>query len=232
MGSYKIFCDESNHLQKDSSNLMVVGSIQCSEEEVIKVNKTIKYLKHKYNYQKELKWTKLSMNQKEFYDELLKYFFSSLHLRFKGTLVLNKNLLQHDRFDSNHDEFYYKMYYYTLRDFLCIDNEYKIYLDYKDCLGGKRAKKLQEVFLNQHYGHIEPQFTIIHSHESQILQLCDLLIGALGYKNREDIGHESEIKNYIVEVIEKHIGHQLDIGTPPWESKFNIFRYSPRNFDV
>jgi len=172
------------------------------------------------------------MNQKEFYDELLDYFFGSLDLRFKGTLVLKKNLLQHDKFDSNHDEFYYKMYYYTLRDFLSIENQYKIYLDYKDCLGGQRVKKLQEIFSNEHHGCLEPQFTIIHSHESQILQLCDLFIGAIGYKNRKDIEHESEIKNYIIAIIEKHIGHQLDIGTPPWETKFNIFRYSPRNFDV
>lgn len=232
MGQYKIFCDESNHLQTDNSNLMVLGSIQCPEEEVTQANKTIKYLKHKYNYQKELKWTKVSKNQKDFYDELLDYFFGSVNLRFKGTLVLNKDLLQHDKFNSNHDEFYYKMYYYTIRDYLSVENTYKIYLDYKDCLGGKRVKKLQEVLSNEYHGRIEPQFTIIHSHESQLLQMCDLLIGALGYKNRQDIEHTSEIKTYIVDKIEACIGHQLDIGTPPWENKFNIFRYSPRNFNV
>ena len=50
MSKYKIFCDESNHLENDSSNLMVLGAIQCVEEEVTKANKTIKYLRHKHNY--------------------------------------------------------------------------------------------------------------------------------------------------------------------------------------
>jgi len=39
--NFKIFCDESNHLESDSSNLMVLGAIQCPEEEVVKANKTI-----------------------------------------------------------------------------------------------------------------------------------------------------------------------------------------------
>jgi len=232
MSAYKIFCDESNHLEYDSSNLMILGAIQCPEEEVIRANKTIKYLRHKHNYTKELKWTKVSENQKPFYDELLEYFFSSVHLRFKGTVVINKSYLEHDLFSSTHDEFYYKMYYYTLRDFLNAGNQYKIYLDYKDSQGGKRVSKLKEVFVNESRGHIEPEFTIIHSHESQLLQVCDLLIGALGYKNRNDIEHSSSIKNHIVQTIEQHIGHDLALGTPQWESKFNIFRYSPRKFNV
>ena len=31
---YKIFCDESNHLANDSSNLMVIGGIICPNEQV------------------------------------------------------------------------------------------------------------------------------------------------------------------------------------------------------
>jgi len=232
MSKYKIFCDESNHLENDSSNLMVLGAIQCVEEEVPKANKTIKYLRHKHNYHKEIKWTKVSENQKDFYDDLLEYFFSSLFLSFKGTVVIDKSRLSHDRFGSNHDEFYYKMYYYTLRDFLNADNQYKIYMDYKDTKGGKRVAKLKEVFFNESHRAIEPTFNIIQSHESQLLQLCDLFIGALGYKNRKDIEHSSAIKKYIVEKIEKNIGHTLLMGTPQWEKKFNIFRYTPRKFDV
>ena len=105
-------------------------------------------------------------------------------------------------------------------------------MDYKDTKGGKRVAKLKEVFFNESHRAIEPTFNIIQSHESQLLQLCDLFIGALGYKNRKDIEHSSAIKKYIVEKIEKNIGHTLLIGTPQWEKKFNIFRYTPRKFDV
>ncbi|EFQ6225161.1 RlfA, partial [Campylobacter jejuni] len=61
-------------------------------------------------------------------------------------------------------------------------------------------------------------------HESNIVQLVDLLIGAISYKARNDIEHVSEIKNYIINKIETLANIELDAGTPPWENKFNIFR--------
>ena len=87
--NYKIFCDESNHLLNDKSNVMVNGAICVPEEEVIDINKYIKYLKHKHNYYNELKWTKLIKSQKDFYIELIDYFFQS-NMRFKATFIPNK----------------------------------------------------------------------------------------------------------------------------------------------
>ena len=69
---------------------------------------------------------------------------------------------------------------------------------------------------------------IVHSYEAQLIQLCDLLIGAISYKNRNDIEHESKIKNQIVSYLEERLGHELNYGTPPWEKQFNIFRFAPR----
>jgi len=51
---YKIFCDESNHLSSDKSNLMVIGGIAVNNERVEYINRYIKYLKHKYNATNEL----------------------------------------------------------------------------------------------------------------------------------------------------------------------------------
>ena len=90
--NYKIFCDESNHLLNDKSNVMVNGAICVPEEEVIDINKYIKYLKYKHNYYNELKWTKLIKSQKDFYIELIDYFFQS-NMRFKATFIHFMNLL-------------------------------------------------------------------------------------------------------------------------------------------
>ncbi|EAI0063739.1 DUF3800 domain-containing protein [Campylobacter jejuni] len=227
---FKIFCDESNHLSyKDNltlcSKVMVLGALKVPSSEVIKINKTIKYLKHKYKYNKEIKWTKLNISQKYFYDELLEFFFSSVHMWFQAILIPDKKNLRHDVYNQgNHDLFYYKMYYQVLRNLIEIDTSIKIYLDYKDTRSGNKIKELGNVLHNKFKKSIDMKIFTIQSHESNIVQLVDLLIGAISYKARDDIEHTSEIKNYIVDKIENIANIELDKGTPPWENKFNIFR--------
>lgn len=230
MEEYKIFCDESNHLDyKDNptlkSNIMVLGAIKAPSGQVESINKHIKYLKHKHNHQRELKWTKLISCQKAFYDELLDFFFSNIHLRFQAVLVPNKQILKHDTYNQNNtDIFYYKMYYYVLRNLIDIDTQIKIYLDYKDSRCGERMRELEKVLSNQYKNSINIKCYTAKSCESQLIQLTDILIGAISYKARDDIQHTSIIKNHIINKLEMLSNATLNIGTPPWESKFNIFR--------
>lgn len=231
MVKYKIFCDESNHLYNDKSDLMLIGGIVCPDNQVEHANRFIKYLKHKHNANCELKWTKLNSHKKAFYKELLEFFFSSIDLKFNVQVVVNKSNLNHEKYNEGEaDNFYYKMYYYAVMPFLKPSDSYNIFMDYKDSKGGQRAKKLREVIQNTFNGQIDFDFTIIHSHESQIMQLVDLLIGAIGYKNRKDIDKNSEIKNFIIKTIEELSGFVLCDATPQWESKFRIFQFRPRMF--
>lgn len=217
--NYKIFCDESNHLLNDKSKVMVNGAICIREDEVEEVNRYIKHLKKKHKYYNELKWTKVINKQKDFYIELIDYFFNS-NMLFKATFIPNKKEAIHKQYGYTFDEFYYIVYHYTIRNFIDGQNNYKIYLDYKDINGGKRIKKMKEIFNN--IGSTD--IFIIQSQEAQILQLCDLFIGAISYKNRDDIEHTSEIKSFIIEYLEEKLGYEL-VGTAPWVEKFNIFRW-------
>ena len=226
---YKLFCDESCHLEHDTSDVMVLGTLCCPEEHVEVINRQIKTLRYQHNYQTELKWTKLHAKQIDFYKALIDLFLVSEALRFKATVVLNKKALNHEQFNQgSHNNFYYKMFYYALREFLVAGNHYKIYLDYMDTQGRDKAKKLMEVLHHATPGKLEITAYIIRSHESQLIQLCDLLIGALSYVNRADIAHESKVKNELVDYLRSKLCHPLNMGTPPWEQKFNIFRFSPR----
>lgn len=226
---YKIFCDESNHLYSDKSDLMVIGGILCPSDEVEYTNRYIKFLKYKHNARNELKWTKLNSNKKLFYKELLEFFFSRVNLKFNAQVVVGKSNLNHEFYNSGDpDIFYYKMYYYTLLHLLNPENNYNIFIDYKDTKGGKRAEKLREVIQNKFYGEIDVDFTIIHSHESQIIQITDLIIGAIGYKNRKDIEKKSDIKNYIIKLLEDIGGFPLDMSIPQWENKFHIYQLHAR----
>ncbi len=218
---YKIFCDESNHLLNTKSNVMVNGAIHINEDEVEQINRDIKALKLKHNYFNELKWTKLLNSRKEFYKDLIDYFFSS-NMRFKATFIPDKKQNVHKVYGKSHDEFYYIVYFYTMRNFINISHEYKIYLDYKDINGGKRVKVLSNKLGRNA---TKCDIYIIQSQESQILQICDLFIGAISYKNRDDILKNSEIKNFIISYIELKTKFEL-ISTPPWEEKFNIFKWN------
>ena len=229
MANYKIFCDESNHLYNDESDIMVIGGIRCDASQVEFINRYIKHLKHKHNANNELKWTKLNNNKREFYTELLEFFFSRIDMRFNTQVVIGKSNLNHDRYnDGVADKFYYKMYYYALLPFFNVDEKFNIFMDYKDTKGGRRVKELNNVVHNTFRGNIDTAYTIIHSHESQIMQLCDILIGAIGYKIRKDIEHTSKVKKFIVDELERLSGFELDYSTPEWEEKFRIYRFHPR----
>ena len=207
---------------------MVFGALHCEASTIVQAIRSIKELRSKFGYQTEVKWTKLIAKQLPFYLELIDLFLGTGGLRFKATVVINKGLLDHTQYnDGSHGTFYYKMAYYTLRDFLEKEKVYRIHLDYMDTQGNKRAQKLLEVLGNaKAAGILSAQ--IIRSHESQLIQLCDLFIGALAYARRFETEKRTATKSAIIDHLERKLGRSLLDGTPPWEDKFNIFVFSPR----
>jgi hypothetical protein len=226
---YKIFCDESCHLEHDRSKVMVLGALRCRYSEVERIIRAIKELRQTHKYHTEVKWTKLVARQLPFYHGLIDLFLNESALQFKATVVQNKHLLDHHQYNAgSHNTFYYKMAYYALRDFLAPNEYYRIYLDYMDTLGATKATKLAEVLNNGTKGTVKVETYVIRSYESQLIQLCDLLIGAISYANRDDIPKTSIIKTQIVTYLEEKLCRSLQLGTPPWEEKFNLFMFSPR----
>lgn len=229
MAIYKIFCDESCHLEHDGAGIMVLGAIHCSAEKAVEANKHIKWLRHQHNYKPELKWSKMNKHQWPLYRDLIDMLTSDSGINFKTTVVLNKNILDHHQYNAgSHSDFYYKMFYYTLRDFLKEGNEYRVYLDYMDTMGAEKTKKLCDILQSCTRWQLSVTATIVQSYEVQLIQLSDLLIGAVAYRNRSDIDHSSPIKMQFVEYLESKLGYSLDYATPPWEEQFNIFRFQPR----
>ena len=66
----------------------------------------------------------------------------------------------------------------------------------------------------------------IRSHESQFIQLADIIIGAITYRSRGLNG--SEAKSHIVRLIEELSGYHLDEGTEPGDDKFAIYDFQPK----
>ncbi|WP_201506245.1 DUF3800 domain-containing protein, partial [Klebsiella oxytoca] len=120
-----------------------------------------------------------------------------------------------------------------LDPFTLPNNNYRIFIDIKDSRGGKKVKKLHEVLCNNKYDfnkEIIEDIKQIHSHESEVLQLCDLFIGALSFFHRGLYLHSnsSVAKKAMIEKIKEMSGWSLNHSTSRAESKFNLFIWQPR----
>lgn len=230
---YKLFCDESCHLERDNSPVMTVGHIKVPITKYDFYKQEIKKIKYHFRSPLELKWSHVSNAKLPLYKSLIDYFFSS-DLTFRSVLVKYKDNLDHSQFNQgSHDNFYYKMIYFLLYNPSTTeaDKKYAVYLDIKDTRSKSKLLKLEEVFNNKFQGQ-SPfiHFQSINSKESVFLQLTDLFIGAITYKARNlcSAKGNSYAKNSFIDYLESKAGYSLDEGTEPWEKKFNIFDHQPK----
>ncbi|BCZ18847.1 hypothetical protein NHP190012_04890 [Helicobacter sp. NHP19-012] len=101
---------------------------------------------------------------------MLEFFFSSVHLRFQAILIPDKQRLAHDYYNqSNPDIFYYKMFYYVLRNLIEPRTAIKIYLDYKDSKYAVRMRELERVLCNHYNNTTRAQCFTAQSHQSQLI---------------------------------------------------------------
>lgn len=224
---YNVYCDESCHLEKDNQSAMIMGAVWCPLEKVKAVSTRIREIKKKHNLKQgfEIKWTKVSPSKKiDFYLDIIDYFFDNDDLHFRCLIVPNKKELNHEVFKQTHDEWYYKIYFTMLKVILNPNDKYRIYLDIKDTKGEEKVKKLREVLSNSLYDfnrEIIERMQLIRSHEAELLQLCDLLNGAMGYLNKNLNENKGKLK--IVERLQQRSGYALNKSTLYREEKFNIF---------
>ena len=163
----------------------------------------------------------------QLYRDLVDYFFDDDHLHFRALHPFpDKSVLDHAAREQTHDEWYYKMYFDMLKVIVAPTHRYRIYLDIKDSRGGRKVRKLHEVLANSQYDfarEIIQRIQVIRSHESELLQLADLLIGAIAYANRDLSASTAKVA--LVERIRRRSGKQLTRTTLLREDKVNLFRW-------
>ena len=221
---YNFYCDESLHLPNDGSKIMVLGGIWCPKNKVKSINRDIRDIKRKHNIHHEMKWVKVSESKKDAYLDLVQYFFECNDLHFRVLVVDNKDKLNHELFKQSHDEWYFKMYFRMIKTILDPVDIYNIYLDIKDTRSKTKIQKLRNVLENSRYDFSKTMIKnmqVIRSDEVEIMQLVDILIGALAYFSRNMSAVKA--KNEIIEYIKEKSGYTLKNNTLYRESKFNIF---------
>ncbi len=221
-----IYCDESCHLLNDKQKSMVLGAVWCPKKTTADINESIAKLKKKHGLSKyfEIKWTKISQGKIDFYIDLMNYYFENDDIGFRAWVIPDKSILNHEKYTQTHDDWYYKMHFYLIRNLINMKNNYYIYLDVKDTRSRTKVKKLKEVLQNAHYDFsraIIKNVQSLHSHDVGLMQLNDILIGAVSYTAR---GLESSgAKNTIVSLIKEKSRLSLKQATLPGEQKFNLY---------
>lgn len=220
-----IYCDESCHLEHDGMRAMVLGAVWCPQSHHKALGRRLKAIKaaHGMPASTELKWVKVSPAKLVFYQALVDWFFDEPLLHFRAVVVPDKPLLDHDRFAQTHDEFYYKQWFTLLQHLIDPDRGHRIFIDIKDTKGKRKVAKLHDVLCNANYDFdrsVIASIEQVQSHDVPLLQLADLLIGALSYLHRGL--HDSPAKAALVEQLRHRSGLSLLRNSLWRDEKFNL----------
>lgn len=232
-----VYCDESCHLQNDNQSVMALGAVYCPESRKAEIFQRLWELKIKHGLipkrkrnpndnraSYELKWNKVSLAKLNYFKDVLDYFFTDDHLNFRVLVVADKSKIYYERFNHTHDLFYYKMYFSMLKVILNPDKGYNIFIDIKDTRSREKVHKLEAVLRNDKYDYakeIIKKVQQVRSHEVELIQLADLLTGAVSYINRGL--SNSKAKTILIEHIRHRSKYTLTKSTLIGEKKFNIF---------
>lgn len=230
MKRLNIYCDESGHLERDEVPVMVLGAVWQDADKAREIADRIRDIKDQHGRPREfeVKWTKVSPGALALYRDLLDYFFDDDDLHFRAVVVPDKRKLEHERFEQDHDAFYYKMYFTLLKSLVDPEAENHIYLDLKDTRGGEKVERLHDILAHSHYDfdrRIIRRVQQVRSDEVQQAQLADLLIGAVSYANRGLA--TSSAKTELVQRMQKRSGHSLTKTTLMRAQKVNVLVWKP-----
>jgi hypothetical protein len=204
---------------------MVMGAVWFDFDKKQEIFNRINSIKQKYNISKfrELKWTKVSNSLIDCYIELINYFFDDDDLHYRALIIDNKNKFSHNMTES-YDEWYYKMYFHALHNIISPNDIYNIYIDIKDTCSRNKLHTLHDVICTSVYdfnhSHIQ-KIQAIRSEQLPIMQIVDILNGAISYNSRKLETSNSKLE--IIKLLKSRSGYNLDKSTLLRESKFNLF---------
>jgi hypothetical protein len=195
---------------------MLISYVSCAYPQIKIHRQHVKYLREKYKYKGEIKWTKVSKAMGPMFSELIEYFFAT-DLTFRSVIV-KKDQIDETKSDFTYNDFYFQMYHELIFSKINKNYNYNIYLDTKDTRSQKKISILKDL-INIH-GNIRC-IQFIKSHESFLMQMADVIMGAINYHLRGE--NKVIAKNKVIEKILYHSKLDLKKSTPSSADKFNLF---------
>ncbi len=195
---------------------MIISYVSSAYNQIEQHREHFKLLRKKHKFKGEVKWSDVSQSQYPLYAELVDYFFST-DLNFRA-IIVDKSQIDENRPGFTYEDFYFRMYYQLLHHKINMSYNYNIYLDIKDTISHKKLARLKDMLK---WNASIRNFQFIRSYESPLMQMADLIMGALNYHLR---GEGKVIaKKRLIKKIEDHSDLPLDRSTPKYADKFNLF---------
>lgn len=224
---FDVYCDECYPDVLGSGAppvpFMTIGSLWFPSEKRAQYKQRVHELRDHHKVGPEFKWNKVSPSKEAFYLDLIQWFFSEgENLRFRCILVDHQQVALEQYHEGDQELGFYKFYYQLLHHWINECNEYAVFCDFKSNRRRDRLHVLQHFLQNANLfanvGTVQP----VRSHESVLIQMVDVLSGAVAAKlnDRLKIG---SAKWHVVEALEGAIGHPIQ-ATARSEQKFNVFK--------
>lgn len=228
MTEFRIYCDETCHVETDAESHMVLGAVWCPRERVKEATQRLREIKVRHGLSRhcELKWGSVSPSKLPYFHDVLDYWLDDDDLNFRA-VIADKSQLCHDKFpNQDHESWYYKMYFVMLRLLLKPPSKYEIFVDIKDTHSAAKLARLEEVLRNDRYDYdhrIIQRVQAVRSHEVELVQLADFLIGVVSYANRDL--NTSDAKCSLVARLRARTRLTLTKNTLPAATKINLLQW-------
>jgi type I restriction-modification system DNA methylase subunit len=217
-----LYCDESRHLPHDREPLLLLGMLACPADRARSLNRELTEIwkAHGQPPHFEAKWTKVSPAKLDFYRAVLDWFIAADDVAFRCLALPDKQRLYAALPVETRDYLYYRLYFHLLRSAVEPENRYRIFLDLKDTRGRKKLAELKTRLADDADDMCAVEsMQHVHSHEIRLLQITDLLLGAVGFARRAPAAQESPAKRALVRLLEEKLGHPLIADSPPGAPK-------------
>lgn len=225
---FEVYCDEALPdlftSQKPRAKYLMIGSLWLPKTLRNEVKEKIRATREKHETWGEIKWTKISPRRLDFYHDLINLFFSfGDNLRFRCIAVdhTKVNMALHN---GDGELGFYKFYYQVLKHWIYDFNAYSFFCDTKTTRDPKRLLILKKYLSDSNRAALVTNVQSLPSREVELIQLCDLLLGAASSRMNKTL-REGSAKRQIVEAIEEKLGGGR--LRPTWQrerTKFNIFK--------
>ena len=224
---FDVYCDESRpdllSSNKPKAKYMLIGSLWLPTDCRDKFKKDIHDLRNKHKIGGEFKWQKVSPSKISFYKELINWFNDTGdQLRYRCIVVehgqVDLKLYHNDDQELGFYKFYYQMLHHWIYDF----NEYHFFVDFKANRNRNALSDLKKCLEFSNLSSAVKQLQAVHSRESVLIQLTDVLTGIAACRLNDSIRSDGA-KFELLCRLEELLGHQIK-PTYKDEPKFNVFK--------
>jgi len=228
MMDIEVYCDESrqDYFYTDRyipMGYVIIGGLWIEAHKRSLYKDKIRDLRQVHKVWGEFKWNRVSPSRREFYLDVVRLFFTQ-SMRFRCIVLPAEKLDVIHFHEGDHELMFYKFYYQLLHPWLKEFNTYRIFLDLKTNRLHNRIQTLKRVLRNAKPASEILDVQALPSNQLDLIQLTDLLLGAVGYKFHQ--GTSSSAKLAVIKEIEALLKHQIK-PTLQGVQKFNIFEFSP-----